>query len=267
MRLSIVVPVFNERAMLRRCIDRVLASPYDKEIVIVDDGSTDGTHEVLRELEALPAVRVLYQPENRGKGAALRRGLKAATGDVVLVQDADLEYDPRDYPVLLEPILLGQADVVYGSRFLGGAGRVLYFRHSLGNRLLTLLSNVFTDLNMTDMETGYKAFRREVLDCFDLESDRFGFEPEVTAKIARIPEIRIFEVGISYSGRTYEEGKKIGWRDGVAAFAHIARFNLFPGTIRRLPEGRRESFVKDPDQVPRIGSIAPRSLARSDELE
>jgi glycosyltransferase involved in cell wall biosynthesis len=264
MKLSVVVPVYNERAMIGRCIERVLATPYDKEIIVVDDGSTDGTRDVLRSLEHHPLLRVLYQPENRGKGAALQRGLREARGDAVIIQDADLEYDPRDFPVLLEPIILGDADVVYGSRFLGGPGRVLYFRHTIGNRLLTLLSNVFTDLNISDMETGYKVFRREVLDCFDLRSERFGFEPEVTAKIARIPNVRIYEVAVSYRGRTYEEGKKISWRDGAAALFHIARFNLLPGEIRPLPDGRKQAFVAEPDRVPRARTLPPPAAIPTD---
>jgi glycosyltransferase involved in cell wall biosynthesis len=261
MKLSVVVPVYNEREVLRRSVERVLATPYEKEVIVVDDGSTDGTRDVLRVMEQELPVRVIYQPENRGKGAALRTGMKAATGDVVIIQDADLEYDPRDYPVLLDPIIHGEADVVYGSRFMGGSGRVLYFRHQLGNRLLTLLSNILTDLNLTDMETGYKVFRREVLDCFDLESNRFGFEPEVTAKLARVPRIRVWEVGVSYHGRTYDEGKKIGWKDGAAALFHIARFNLFPGRIDKLPEDRIEAFIPKPDIAPRARSVPPAAPA------
>jgi len=213
--LTVVVPVFNEAATVRELLRRVKASPFASEIVVVDDGSTDGTSELLR-AEAGGRVRVLSHERNRGKGAALRTGFSAATGDVVVVQDADLEYDPAEYPALLGPIADGRADAVYGSRFLGGPHRVLYARHRVGNALLTFLSNLVTNLNLTDMETCYKAVRRPFLEALSLVEDRFGFEPELTAKLARAGA-RIYEVPISYSGRTYEEGKKIGWKDGVRA--------------------------------------------------
>jgi glycosyltransferase involved in cell wall biosynthesis len=230
--LSIVIPAYNERPTVEELLRRVAAAPLpagvEREVVVVDDGSTDGTRELLRALaaagEPLP-FRLIEQPRNRGKGAAIRTGLAAAAGDFLVVQDADLEYDPREYPKLLQPILDGEADVVYGSRFLGGPHRALFFWHYLGNRFLTTLSNVFTDLNLTDMETCYKVFRREVLDGLELRSDRFGIEPELTAKVAR-RGARIYEVPISYRGRTYAEGKKIGWRDGLAAIWAILRYNL-----------------------------------------
>ena len=226
-KLSVVIPCYNERATLESVLDRVRATPVkDVEIVVVDDCSTDGTRDLLREkLEAM-VDRVVYHERNQGKGAALRSGFEAATGDIVLIQDADLEYDPQEYPRLLRPILEGQADVVFGSRFSGGdAHRVLYFWHYLGNRFLTLLSNAFTNLNLTDMEVCYKVFRQEVLRQIRIEEDRFGFEPEITAKVARLG-CRVYEVGISYSGRTYGEGKKIGWRDGVRAIVCILKYNL-----------------------------------------
>jgi glycosyltransferase involved in cell wall biosynthesis len=228
--LSVVIPVYNEADTIEAVVDAVSASGMDGlEIVIVDDASTDGTREVLRDKVEPRVARVLYHERNRGKGAALRTGFAAATGDMVLVQDADLEYDPRGYAKLVEPILEGKADVVFGSRFAGGEShRVLYFWHYLGNRFLTLLSNMFTNLNLTDMEVGYKVFRREVLQRIQIEEDRFGFEPEITAKVARLG-CRIFEVGISYAGRTYSEGKKIGWRDGVRAIWCILKYNLRPG--------------------------------------
>lgn len=226
MKLSVVIPVYNEAETLRIVVERVRAVQIELEIIIVDDCSTDGTREVLAELAEADDVTAVYQDENRGKGAALRLGFAHATGDIVLVQDADEEYDPADYPKLIEPIESGRADVVYGSRFAGGeCHRVLYFWHSLGNRFLTLMSNMFTDLNLTDMETCYKAFRREVIQSITIEEDRFGFEPEVTAKLAK-KRCRIYEVGISYSGRTYEEGKKIGWKDGVRAIICILKYNL-----------------------------------------
>jgi glycosyltransferase involved in cell wall biosynthesis len=223
--LSVVIPVYNERRTFLQLLDAVRAVPIHKEVLIVDDCSTDGTTELLREQVdgVIPGVRVVYQSHNQGKGAALRRGFEEARGDIVLVQDADLEYDPREYPQLIQPILAGKADVVYGTRFQGGAHRVLYFWHSVGNRFLTTLSNMFTDLNLTDMETCYKIFRREVIQGIPLRQNRFGFEPEVTAKIAR-RGWRIFEVPISYNGRSYAEGKKIGWKDGVQAIWCILRY-------------------------------------------
>ena len=235
MKLSVIMPVFNEASTIEEIVARVLDVPLVKELVIVDDYSTDGTREVLKELASNPSIRVLLHPRNQGKGAALRTGFAAASGDVVLVQDADLEYDPTEYPKLLAPILAGRADVVYGSRFVGGdSHRVLYFWHYLGNKALTLLSNAFTNLNLTDMETCYKAFRREVLQQITVEEARFGFEPEVTGKIAAIPGCRIYEVGISYSGRTYEQGKKIGWRDGVRAAWCIWKYRPSRSAKRRL---------------------------------
>ena len=224
MKLSVVIPCFNEAATIEALIARVSAVTVDKEIIVVDDYSTDGTREILTSLAATANLTVLLQERNRGKGAALRAGFATATGDVVLIQDADLEYDPREYPRLLQPILDGNADVVYGSRFSGGdSRRVLYFWHYVGNRMLTLMSNVFTNLNLSDMETCYKVFRREILQKIHIEEDRFGFEPEVTGKIAALG-CRIYEVGISYAGRTYDEGKKIGWKDGVRAVWCIVKY-------------------------------------------
>ena len=227
MKISVVIPVYNEAATIAELISRVQGVDISKEVIVVDDGSTDGTREVLARLEKrYDNLRVFLQAKNRGKGAALRTGFELATGDFVLVQDADLEYDPDDYPALLNPLIEGKADVVYGSRFLTTKEhRVLFFWHSVGNRLLTLISNMFTDLNLTDMETGYKAFKREVIQSIKLEQDRFGFEPEVTVKIARL-NLRIYEVGISYYGRTYEEGKKIGWKDGVQALWCILKYSI-----------------------------------------
>ena len=227
MKLSIIIPCYNEKSTIREVIDAVLAAPYDdKEIIIVDDCSKDGTKEVLLE-EIEPLVhQILFHKVNQGKGAALRTGIQAATGDIVLIQDADLEYDPQEYPNLVEPILRNKADVVYGSRFMGSQPhRVLYFWHSVGNMVLTVLSNMFTNLNLTDMETCYKVFRREIIQGISIQENRFGFEPEITAKIAKL-ECRIFEVGISYYGRTYKEGKKIGWKDGFRAIYCIIKYNL-----------------------------------------
>ena len=226
MKLSVVMPVFNEVQTIEEILARVQAAPFEKEIVVVDDYSTDGTVDLLRRIAAQSEnIRAFYHDRNRGKGAALRTGFAHVSGDVVIIQDADLEYDPREYPKMLEPILDGRADVVYGSRFLGGPHRVLFFWHYVGNQFLTLLSNMMSNLNLTDMETCYKAFRREVLTGLALKSDRFGFEPEFTAKVAK-RKYRIYEVPISYSGRTYEEGKKINWKDGVAAIVAIIRFRL-----------------------------------------
>ena len=222
--LSVVVPCYNEQDTVLTLLDRVLASPWVHEVIVVDDGSTDATAERLATVDDA-RVRVVRQPRNLGKGAALRTGFGRAGGEYVVVQDADLEYDPAEFGVLLEPLETGQADVVFGSRFLGGRPhRVLYFWHSLGNRALTLLSNMFTDLNLTDMETCYKVFRRPIIQGLHLEEDRFGFEPEVTAKLAR-GNWRIYEVGISYAGRTYAEGKKIGWRDGLRALVCIVKYS------------------------------------------
>jgi glycosyltransferase involved in cell wall biosynthesis len=225
--LSVVIPCFNEAETLEQLVDAVLAAPVrDMELILVDDGSSDGTRELIRTKLEERVGQVIFHDRNQGKGAALRTGFAAANGDIVLVQDADLEYDPRDYPKLLAPILEGKADVVFGTRFAGGQShRVLYFWHSVANRLLTLLSNMLTDLNLTDMEVCYKAFRREVLRGIAIEEDRFGFEPEITAKVARLG-CRIYEVGVSYAGRTYAEGKKIGWRDGLRAVWCILKYNL-----------------------------------------
>ncbi len=226
-KISVVIPVYNEVGTIREIVSRVQAVGLEKEIIIVDDCSTDGTREHLQEIaQSQENVRVFYQDRNQGKGAALRTGFGFTTGDVVVIQDADLEYDPREYPTLLEPIVDGRADVVYGSRFLGGPHRVLFFWHYMGNRFLTLLSNALTNINLTDMETCYKVFKKEVLEEINLKSNRFGFEPEFTAKIAR-KGFRIYETPISYSGRTYAEGKKIGWKDGVKAIVAILWFRFF----------------------------------------
>jgi glycosyltransferase involved in cell wall biosynthesis len=229
--LSVVVPCYDEATTVVELLHRVLASPWVAEVIVVDDGSTDGTRELLAEVSD-PMVRVILHERNQGKGAALRTGFAAATADYVIVQDADLEYDPAEYGELMGPLEDGSADVVYGSRFVSSRPhRVLYFWHSLGNRLLTLLSNMFTDLNLTDMETCYKAFRREVIQSIDIQEDRFGFEPEVTAKLAH-RRLRIFEVGISYAGRTYSDGKKIGWRDGVRAVSCIVKYSAVGRAVR-----------------------------------
>ncbi len=225
MKLSVVIPVYNERDSIREIIESVKGVDLDKEIILVDDFSTDGTREILLGL-ADESTRIIFHDRNRGKGAALRTGFAQVAGDIVIIQDADLEYDPRQYPKLIQPILDGKADVVYGSRFItGDYRRVFFFWHMLGNKFLTLLSNLLTNLNLSDMETCYKVFRREVLEKIIIEENRFGFEPEITAKIAKL-NIRIYEVGISYSGRSYGEGKKIGWKDGVSALRCILKYNL-----------------------------------------
>ena len=224
-KLSIVIPVYNERGTISDLLKRVTDAPFEKEIIVVDDISTDGTREQLNEIDN-DSIKVFFHEKNRGKGAALRTGFKAVSGDVVIIQDADLEYDPKEYPKLLQPILDGKADVVYGSRFAGGEPhRVAYFWHMMGNKFLTFLSNMLTNVNLTDMETCYKAFRSEILDQITIEENRFGFEPEFTAKVAKL-DVRIYEVGISYSGRSYREGKKIGWKDGFSALKCIVKYNL-----------------------------------------
>jgi glycosyltransferase involved in cell wall biosynthesis len=229
-KVSIVIPCYNERDTIDGIIAavRAVALPFEKEIIVVNDCSTDGTEKKLDRYAKDTDITLLRHEKNQGKGAALRTGLKAATGDVMIIQDADLEYNPQEYSILLQPIVDGIADVVYGSRFRGGApGRVLYFWHRMGNGVLTLMSNMFTNLNLTDMETCYKVFTKEVISKLTIEENRFGFEPEITAKIARMrPRLRIYEVGISYRGRTYEEGKKIGWKDGVRAILCILKYNL-----------------------------------------
>lgn len=226
MKLSIVIPCYNEKNTIEQVIQAVRNSPIvDQEIIIVDDYSTDGSREILAQLESI-VDRVIYHPSNQGKGAALRSGIQVATGDIVIIQDADLEYDPNEYPLMIKPILDNRADVVYGSRFVSGhPHRVVYYWHFVVNKLLTTLSNMFTNINLTDMETCYKAFRREIIQSIDIQENRFGFEPEVTAKISKL-KCRIYEVGISYYGRTYQEGKKINWKDGIRAIWCILKYNL-----------------------------------------
>ncbi|MCX5798689.1 MAG: glycosyltransferase family 2 protein [Proteobacteria bacterium] len=225
MFLSVIIPVYNEIETLPEVIRKVIATPYDKEIIVVDDGSIDGTREYLKALKD-ERIKIIFHEKNVGKGGAIRSAIKNVEGDVVIIQDADLEYDPKDYPRLLEPILEGKADVVYGSRFLGGPHRVLLFWHYVANQILTMMSNMCTDLNLSDMETGYKVFKKEVLNGIEIQSNRFGFEPEITAKISK-KGVRIYEVPISYYGRNYNEGKKITWKDGIKAMLAIIRFNIF----------------------------------------
>jgi glycosyltransferase involved in cell wall biosynthesis len=231
-RLTVVIPVYNEAATVETLLRRVREVPLELEIIVVDDGSTDGTRSVLAPLEGSLIDRLILHEKNAGKGAALRTGFKHATGDVVVVQDADMEYDPHELPMLLRPILIGKADAVYGSRFLGGPHRVLFFWHSVGNRVLTILSNMFTDLNLTDMETCYKMVRRELLQSLPLSANRFGIEPELTARLAQAGA-RIYEMQISYDGRSYAEGKKIGWKDGFSALWCIWKYNVFPPRVER----------------------------------
>jgi len=225
-KLSVVIPVYNEKDYIQQVVERVKKVPIDKEIIIVDDASTDGTREVLAELEQEDGIKVFYHQRNQGKGAALRTGFKHCQGEIVIIQDADLEYFPEEYPELIEPIEQGWAEVVYGSRFLGKKHRVLFYHHYLANRLLTFLSNLFTNLNLTDMEVCYKVFRREVIQSLPLKQNRFGFEPEITAKVAR-RGYRVFEVPVSYNGRSYQEGKKINWKDGLWALWCIFRYAFF----------------------------------------
>jgi len=252
MKLSIVIPVYNEEATVEALIARVRAVDLEKEIIVVDDCSRDGTPEILARLAADGELRVLRHERNQGKGAALRTGFAAATGEIVVPQDADLEYDPMEYGKLMQPILDGRADAVFGSRFAGGEShRVLYFWHYVGNRILTLLSNAFTNLNLTDMETCYKVVRRDVMQQVTIEENRFGFEPEITAKLAAL-RCRVYEVGISYSGRTYEEGKKIGWKDGVSALWSICRYNLLPPQAPRWAPPRLPLW----DTPERLSSIS-----------
>ena len=256
MKVSIVIPCYNEKDTIERIVQAVRSAAIEsREIIVVDDCSEDGTKAVLEEKVSEMVDRIIYHPVNRGKGASLRSGFAAATGEIILVQDADLEYSPEDYPVLLEPLLSGKADAVFGSRFMGGRPhRVLFFWHMAGNRFLTLLSNIFTNLNLTDLETGYKAFKAPVIKSIQIEEDRFGVEPEITAKLARMGR-RIYEVGISYSGRTYAEGKKINWKDGVRAIYAIMKYNL----------QRPEAIIRIQPQPPNPFSAGSRSRLKTED--
>ena len=245
--VSVVIPAYNESATVERLLRRVREVPLNLAVIVVDDGSTDGTRDLLTELEGELIDHLVFHEKNAGKGAALRTGFRRATGDVVVVQDADLEYDPYEFPILLEPILSGRADAVYGSRFLGGPHRVLFFWHSVGNRLLTLLSNMLTDLNLTDMETCYKMVRTELLQSLPLSAHRFGIEPELTARLAQAGA-RIYELPISYHGRSYAEGKKIGWKDGVSAFWSILRYNMLPPRVPKWIPPLTDPW-NEPDRV------------------
>lgn len=258
LRLTVIMPVYNEAATVETAIQRVWRVPLDVELICVDDGSSDGTADVLRRLQGDGVIdRLIVHEHNRGKGAAVRSGVRAANGDIIVVQDADLEYDPLDLPGLIQPILNGQADAVFGSRFLGGPHRVLYFWHSVGNGLLTLLSNMFTDLNLTDMETCYKAVRADMMKTLPLVSNRFGIEPELTARLAQAGA-RVYEVPVSYHGRTYDEGKKIGWRDGLAALWYIVRYNLLqPRATRFHPVPASQARPLEPPARPLPEGEAP----------